>query len=114
MALAEHVMADRLRRLASWRWFPFVGLVTGALLYVVFAVALVPESFTPAREEAADDDIAGASGAPGSQNKAQKPRFGARSSVSRKLAKPRSIRRGGMPQKQEPEGKSARGSASDF
>jgi hypothetical protein len=50
---------DSLRRFLRWRWFPFVVPVLLALVYVLLAVWLVPESFTPAHGDEQTSDQPG-------------------------------------------------------
>lgn len=46
---------DTIRRFFRWRWFPCVLPVLLALVYVLLAVWLVPESFTPGEDEDESD-----------------------------------------------------------
>lgn len=75
----EHPMRgiEPLRRVARWRWFPFVGLSAVALAFAGLAMALVPESLSPAGD---DGDLEGRAGAPSTA-----ARSGSRAAQSKSL-----------------------------
>jgi cell division septation protein DedD len=82
---------DSLRRFFRWRWFPFVVPVLLVLVYVLLAVWLVPESFTPASGDEKDQSTApkGASSGSRSSSMIRSRRVSSRSTPPRSgLRKP--------------------------